>query len=788
MALFMPTAVTPSLTGALGNGVVDASKDMAVSWQVNGNTPMTAFQIVLYKNDTNSTQIYSTGKLTEGCPFYGKNAKGVPQTFSYTLAASALSGAGMVNGEAYKLVITQWWSDTESVVQSSASAFITRAAPVLTMGEIGTISSKNATFTADYSQEQGDALNWVRWRIAYADDTANPFYDTQNLYGVSDLSASYDGFFSGEQYAVRLSVQTERGVEADTGWITFSCSYDLIAITDTVRACAAAKPASAVYVRWSGISYIYGEVSGSYNISSDGILSLPAGSSVLWNDVNGAAMAIPAPWNIVLCGTLSDTDGTIFTLTHGEGNISASYDMENREFQVSVGDSVYSVSGVHPDAEFRVILTPSEVLVRIDQLTGGLYPADTLYPGMAVYPATDTVPQVLQQTFSASYTQGAVTQIQIFGSQKCDYIQEISGTLPDSIRSAVYQVGDYVPDATAGTAFLTDFLEGLNAGTTSLGGEEITGWTVYRQKAGEKLLRRIADLPLAQTALCDYGAASQQGGYTYYVFPHNDTTYLSNPLVSGEINPVFWNWSILVCREQEDGVFLVEKEFAFGKNLQSGEISNNNSPGIFANFTAYPSVQLSPQNYQSGTLQSLIGAIGMDSDGRYDYRDSIELRDAIYGLSTETGTLFLKNRKGDLMQIRISGPITMTTSDNTRQQMQTASIPWAETGPADAVSLIAAAPVAVDSTGSGMSATTAGAYIPNPPRAAVGQTIRVSAVDANGRPIAWEAVDFPIGEGLTQAQAEALNDLLQIAAYKDTPTEAYSAFCSAFGVSGGGGT
>ena len=211
MALFMPTAVTPSLTGALGNGVVDASKDMAVSWQVNGNTPMTAFQIVLYKNDTNSTQIYSTGKLTEGCPFYGKNAKGVPQTFSYTLAASALSGAGMVNGEAYKLVITQWWSDTESVVQSSASAFITRAAPVLTMGEIGTISSKNATFTADYSQEQGDALNWVRWRIAYADDTANPFYDTQNLYGVSDLSASYDGFFSGEQYAVRLSVQTERG-------------------------------------------------------------------------------------------------------------------------------------------------------------------------------------------------------------------------------------------------------------------------------------------------------------------------------------------------------------------------------------------------------------------------------------------------------------------------------------------------------------------------------------------------------------------------------------------------
>lgn len=785
MALFMPTAVTPSLTGALGNGVVDASKDMAVSWQVNGNTPMTAFQIVLYKNDTNSTQIYSTGKLTEGCPFYGKNAKGVPQTFSYTLAASVLSGAGMVNGEAYKLVITQWWSDTESVVQSSASAFITRAAPVLTMGEIGTISSKNATFTADYSQEQGDALNWVRWRIAYADDTENPFYDTQNLYGVSDLSASYDGFFSGEQYAVRLSVQTERGVEADTGWITFSCAYDLIAITDTVKACAAPKPASAVYVSWNGISYIYGEASGPYNISSDGMLSLPAGSSVTWNDVNGAAMAISAPWNILLCGTLSGTDGTIFTLTHGEGNISASYDMENREFRVSVGDSAYSVSGVHPDAEFRVILTPSEVLVRIDQLTGGLYPADTLYPGTAVYPATDTIPQVLQQTFSSSYTQGAVTQIQIFGSQQCDYIQAISGDLPDSIRSAVYQTGDYAPTNIAGTAFFADFREGLNAGTTNLGGEEITGWTVYRQKSGEKLLRRIADLPLAQTALCDYGAASQQGGYIYYVFPHNDTTFLSNPLVSGEINPVFWNWSILVCREQEDGVFTVEKEFAFGKNLQSGAISNNNTPGIFENFTAYPAVQLSPQNYRSGTLQSLIGAIGMDAGGRYDYRDSIELRDAIYGLSTETGTLFLKNRKGDLMQIRISGPITMTTSDNTRQQMQTASIPWAEVGPTDAVSLISAAPVASEPGSSGSSGGSGSDYIPNPLRASVGQTIRVSAVDADGKPIAWEVVDFPSGVGVTAEQAEALNGIFLAATYKDTPTEAYSAFCRAFGVTGG---
>ena len=37
--------------------------------------------------------------------------------------------------------------------------------------------------------------------------------------------------------------------------------------------------------------------------------------------------------------------------------------------------------------------------------------------------------------------------------------------------------------------------------------------------------------------------------------------------------------------------------------------------------------------------------------------------------------------------------------------------------------------------------------IPVPTSAAVGQTVKVSAVDANGKPTAWEAVDFPSVDG-----------------------------------------
>ena len=71
--LYQPTNVYPSMTGGLGNGVVDVTKPLKVSWQVNGNSAMTAYQITIYKNDSASTQVMTTSKLTNNCPFYGNS-------------------------------------------------------------------------------------------------------------------------------------------------------------------------------------------------------------------------------------------------------------------------------------------------------------------------------------------------------------------------------------------------------------------------------------------------------------------------------------------------------------------------------------------------------------------------------------------------------------------------------------------------------------------------------------------------------------------------------------------
>ena len=235
--LFQPTNVSPSSLGELGNGTVDATQDLTVSWQVNGASPLVAYSITIYLNNSASTQKYTTGKITSGCPFYGTNYAGEVQFFSYTISSATLSSAGITNGNNYKLVIRQWWNANDSVTQSSASAFITRKAPTLTLGTITSpVSTRSYTFTATYSQAQGDALNWARWMLATSDDTDSPLYDSGNIYGTSDLQFSYDGLFQDVTYSVRCMVQTENGISADTGWVDFSVEYYVAEIAGAVVA------------------------------------------------------------------------------------------------------------------------------------------------------------------------------------------------------------------------------------------------------------------------------------------------------------------------------------------------------------------------------------------------------------------------------------------------------------------------------------------------------------------------------------------------------------------------
>lgn len=316
--LYQPTNIYPSMTGSLGNGVVDAAKDLPVTWQVNGNSAMVAYQITIYRNNAASTQVYTTGKQTQGCPFYGVDAAGNVQFFSYTIAAAALSGAGITNGGEYKLVIKQWWgsTDSQSVTQTSASAFITRAAPVLAVTAFSDpLAVREYTFSADYTQAQGDSLNWVRWQFALVDAAGEyeTLRDTGKIYGTGELKFTYDGMFAGSRYAVRCSVQTQSGVEADTGWQEFAVEYTTEIIPGTLTACATRQ---GVRLTFPPIKSLPAEITGSYEVE-DSYLRLPEGSTAVWDTEDGEPMALSGDGDIVWRGK-ADAEGTVLKVT-GDG-------------------------------------------------------------------------------------------------------------------------------------------------------------------------------------------------------------------------------------------------------------------------------------------------------------------------------------------------------------------------------------------------------------------------------------------------------------------------------------
>lgn len=688
--LFQPTNVSPSLWGELGNGTVDATQDMTVSWQVNGNSPMTAYVITIYTNNAASTQKYTTGNQTANCPFYGTNYQGETQLFSHTITAAQLSSAGITNGNDYKLIITQYWSANDSVAQTSASAFITRAAPTLSIDALPLPFAHRAySFTATYAQTDGDAIDWVRWQLALASDTANPISDTGYIYNTAQLQFDYDGFFNNTTYAIRCTAQTQNGVVADSGWQTFTAAYASSEITGYVET-QPCKQLSGVLVSWPGIYTITGTPTGTGWSISGGKLKLNSSVNyVVWNTVNNDAMNFPYPWTVIWRGEMKAANVAVATLTVGGTTISirtnttgritirlGSYTQFTSSFQIPTGHDV------------MVILTPTSVYVHKVTETGGLYPSATLYPSDTLYPQDSTTITIETDsgTFTPALSTANISQVQMTGQSVSDYLWINNGELSAAQINDILSQTVYTPTFDNDTVFFANFEPemGLNAGNLAEFNEDIIGYTVYRQETGQSVLTHIADVPYGTRYIMDCGAKSQTE-YIYQMYGRGADTYITSPLLSLPVSPTFWDWTLLECTQDSNGRYRPQAIYFFGKNLVSGSISNNNEPNVAANFTPYPYVQRATANYKSGTLNSLIGKI--DYSNGVTYSDTIAQRDAIYALSLSTNTLFLKNRKGDLMHIAISGPIGMTTMDNTREQAQEMALPWVEIGSTENVVL-----------------------------------------------------------------------------------------------------
>ena len=232
MALFQPTNVIPS---SFTVGVVDAEKEtVQLSWQINGNSPMTAFSVAFYENtdateSATAKQVATIAKTSEGIPtggFYGTDRFGKPQMFTWRDPNNRTwKSLGLDNGNEYKFKITQYWEGGE-VEQIEYSAFATRSAPKVEIkrsgadftettdfGKGSTLPASIGYFVGVYSQAQGAPVREVRWQVAtWVNGREGDILADTGDVDTSTLCYSFNGFFI---EAGRIHGQIHRAVSAE---------------------------------------------------------------------------------------------------------------------------------------------------------------------------------------------------------------------------------------------------------------------------------------------------------------------------------------------------------------------------------------------------------------------------------------------------------------------------------------------------------------------------------------------------------------------------------------------
>ena len=213
--LNQPSNITPDEIN--GSGCVDVSQDLPVSWQVSGDSPMSAYQITFYKNDAASTQILTTGKKTLDTPWWGVNYAGDVQFFEASVSASSLSGAGMANGNEYKLLIVQWFASNDYGKLYTATGSLAAGKYYIALS-----SSEYAVFTLDRALASGDTIRYSQ-KNQTVSVTASGFFYTLTVAkatAASGTALSASDYTGGEEYALQTTPSVFLARSAPTVTIT----------------------------------------------------------------------------------------------------------------------------------------------------------------------------------------------------------------------------------------------------------------------------------------------------------------------------------------------------------------------------------------------------------------------------------------------------------------------------------------------------------------------------------------------------------------------------------------
>lgn len=324
MALFQPSNVIPSTFSGFENQTVNGTKEAIISWQVNGNSAMTAFAIAFY--DTLGNQLAEISKITLDTPFYGVDNKGNPQQFTYDTGKVWGTG-GLLSGvipddQTIQMVITQYWKEgttEKSITQYSGSIFyvsgippiVITFTPALDSNGKGTVAKQGFSASFEYQSTPEVLVNSVRWQFASVDDDGTKtILDDTGAINTTVLSYEYAGLFNGKNYAIKCDIETTYGLSGTSDWQEFEVSYEEAEVSASNKITMQPLADDSVLLSWQGAKNIEGALSPSGTPTLDnGMLNLADGQSVLWDKVdNVSGLNITSPYTVGWKGKLAKTN------------------------------------------------------------------------------------------------------------------------------------------------------------------------------------------------------------------------------------------------------------------------------------------------------------------------------------------------------------------------------------------------------------------------------------------------------------------------------------------------
>ena len=282
-------------------------------------------------------------------------------------------------------------------------------------------------------------------------------------------------------------------------------------------------------------------------------------------------------------------------------------------------------------------------------------------------------------------------KITLGGNQVCDYLH-ISTSADD--QSQLKYINTEPKEWGSNTLMFAKFNESdMSAGNSSLI-VNIKGYEI-RRKSGNDLyteyvgtVKEEDDESKSKRFIIDY-AVKNNTDYTYYLYPaatHSGNGIVLHPSVTNEVKTNWGYWSLLVVDESnEDNVFYLNKMFKFEFNLITDSMSNNAVVSVLQNFTKYPTIQYGTANYWSGGLSALCGYVSC-VDG--SYIQTPNMIDEIKKLTSDTRRKFLKDIEGNIWEVKISAPVSVTSEESLTQSVKTAKISRTEVGEASGISII----------------------------------------------------------------------------------------------------